>query len=259
MSRLSQLSRSVENKVVLVTGAASGMGLATAKLFADEGAKVAVTDINTAGVAKAVSDICNSGGIAQGWIMDVSDRGQVQTVIQEIGDQFGGLDVVVNNAAMIFSGAIDGDQFEQAWDKSIDVILSSQVRVIRASLPQLRKSKTPRIINIASTEGLGAIANTVAYTAAKHGVVGITRSLAVELGPEGITVNCICPGPVHTGMTKNIPDEHKQKFARRYTALKRYAQPEEIAHATLSLALPASSFITGAILPVDGGLTARNG
>ena len=96
------------------------------------------------------------------------------------------------------------------------------------------------------------------YTAAKTGVVGLTRSLAVELGPEAITVNCVCPGPINTGMTAAIPDEQKAIFARRRVALKRYAEPEEVAHATLSLALPAAQYITGVVLPVDGGMTIKN-
>ena len=124
-------------------------------------------------------------------------------------------------------------------------------------LPHLRESSSPRIVNIASTEGLGATAGISPYTAAKHGVIGLTRSLAVELGKEGITVNCICPGPIHTGMTERIPDEAKQIYARRRTALRRYGDPEEVAQATLSLCLPAASFITGVALPVDGGLTVR--
>ena len=112
---------------------------------------------------------------------------------------------------------------------------------IRAALPHLRESSNPRIVNIASTEGLGATKGGSPYTAAKHGVIGLTRSLAVELGSEGITVNCICPGPIKTGMTQAIPDEQKQIYARRRVALKRYAEPEEVAHGSLNFAyrLPA--------------------
>jgi 3-oxoacyl-[acyl-carrier protein] reductase len=105
---------------------------------------------------------------------------------------------------------------------------------------------------------LGATALHSPYSAAKAGVVGLTRSLAVELGRDGITVNCICPGPIATGMTARISDEHKAIYAKRRTALGRYGDPEEVAHMTLSLCLPAASFLTGAIIPVDGGLMARN-
>ena len=127
-----------------------------------------------------------------------------------------------------------------------------------AALPYLRESQNPRIVNIASTEGLGATKFGSPYTAAKHGVIGLTRSLAVELGPEAITVNCICPGPIRTGMTEAIPEEQKEVYARRRVALKRYADPEEVAHGTLNFCLPSASFMTGAVLPVDGGLTIKN-
>ena len=106
--------------------------------------------------------------------------------------------------------------------------------------------------------GLGATPGLTPYVASKTGVTGLTRGLAVDLGPEGITVNCICPGPIKTNMTSAIPDDHKTIYAKRRTALKRYGEPEEVAHMTLSLVLPAASFITGAVIPVDGGLTVRN-
>ena len=130
--------------------------------------------------------------------------------------------------------------------------------MIRAALPHLRKSAAPRIVNIASTEALGATSRDSPYAAAKAAVTGLTRALAVELGPEGITVNCICPGPILTGMTAGVPDADKQVYAKRRTALRRYGRPEEVAHITLSLCLPAASYITGATIPVDGGLMARN-
>ena len=135
---------------------------------------------------------------------------------------------------------------------------TAHTRTIRAALPWLRRAPHPRIVNIASTEGLGATRFGSPYTAAKTGVIGLTRSLAVELGPEGITVNCICPGPIRTGMTAAIAEEAKLEYARRRTALRRYADPEEVAQMTLSLVLPAASFTTGVALPVDGGLTIRN-
>jgi 3-oxoacyl-[acyl-carrier protein] reductase len=129
---------------------------------------------------------------------------------------------------------------------------------VRAALPYLRRSDAARIVNVSSTEGLGATRFASAYTAAKHGVIGLTRALAVELGRAGITVNCICPGPIRTGITDGIPEEAKKEFARRRTILGRYGDPEEVAHATLSLVLPAASYITGAYLVIDGGVTVRN-
>jgi 3-oxoacyl-[acyl-carrier protein] reductase len=122
----------------------------------------------------------------------------------------------------------------------------------------LARNGDGRVVNIASTEGLGATAFMSPYTASKHGVIGLTRSLAVELAPRGVTVNAICPGPIHTGMTAVIPDEAKQKFARRRVPMRRYGEPEEVAHMVLSLVLPAASYVTGAVIPVDGGLTVQN-
>jgi len=178
--------------------------------------------------------------------------------VNEVAAHFGGLDIIVNNAGISVRVAIDDPGYEEAWAKGIAVMLTAHPRIIRAALPFLRKSKSPRIVNIASTEALGATALHSPYSAAKGGVTSLTRSLAVELGREGITVNCICPGPIRTAITDRIPEDHKAIYAKRRTALGRYGAPEEVAHMTLSLCLPAASFLTGAVIPVDGGLMARN-
>ena len=258
MSRLSNLSRSIEGSVAIVTGAASGMGAATAKLFAEQGARVAALDLNEGPLNAVVEEIETAGKAAKGWTIDLDDGEAIKATFSEIGTHFGGMDILVNNAGISMFAPIDGDEYEDAWNLSLSVLLTAHTRTIRAALPFLRQSSNPRIVNIASTEGLGATKFGSPYTAAKTGVIGLTRSLAVELGSEGITVNCICPGPINTGMTQAIPDDAKAEFARRRVALKRYADPEEVAQATLSLVLPASSFITGVALPVDGGLTIRN-
>ena len=256
--RLSELSRSIEGKVAIVTGAASGMGRATARLFADEGAKVAALDITQDALDQVVAEIAEAGYPVRGWQLDVADLEAIKRVIGEVAGEFGGIDILINNAGIGAGGPIDGDEYEATWQRALDVLITAHVRMIRAALPHLRASGAGRIVNIASTEGLGATKYGSAYTAAKTGVIGLTRSLAVEFGTEGITVNCICPGPIRTGMTAGIPEEQKVEYARRRVALKRYAEPEEVAHATLSLVLPAASFITGVALPVDGGLTIKN-
>ncbi len=255
---LSKLSRSVVGHVVIVTGAASGMGRATAHLFADMGARVAALDLNKEALDLVVGEMQDAGYEARGWQLDLADRPAIARVIADVGEHFGAIDILVNNAGISIPAPIDSDGYEAAWDRSLAILLTAHTATIRAALPRLRDSKHPRIINIASTEALGATKFGSPYTAAKAGVTGLTRSLALELGGEGITVNCVCPGPINTGMTARIPAEQKEIFARRRTALKRYAEPEEVAHATLSLALPASQYITGVTLPVDGGLTIRN-
>ena len=210
MSRLSALSRSVVEVPVLITGAASGMGRATARLFADEGAKVAVTDLDPAAVDVVVQEILAAGGTAKGWRLDVTDESEANVVVGEMVEAFGGVAVLVNNAGIVIPAAIDAPDYLETWSHSFDVLLTGQVRLIRAALPHLRAAPFARIINIASTEGWGATRFGGPYTAAKHGVVGLTKSMAVELGREGITVNCVCPGPINTAMTASIPTTTKQ-------------------------------------------------
>ncbi|WP_374532955.1 SDR family NAD(P)-dependent oxidoreductase [Phenylobacterium sp.] len=255
---MSRFSRSLKGSRVLVTGAAGGMGLATARAFAEEGAHVALTDHLAGPVEDAAAALRAQGLSARAWKLDVSDAAEIAATVKAIGEALGGLDAVVNNAGVSAFSPIDSDGYEAVWDRAMAILLSAHQRVIRAALPFLRASAAPRIVNIASTEALGATAMDSPYAAAKAGVTGLTRALAVELGREGITVNCICPGPIATGMTAGIADDQKAVFARRRTALLRYGEPEEVAHMTLSLCLPAASYITGATIPVDGGLMARN-
>ncbi|MCZ6890717.1 MAG: SDR family NAD(P)-dependent oxidoreductase, partial [Gammaproteobacteria bacterium] len=222
------------------------------------GAKVAVTDINAEPLEKVAAEIEAAGYPVKAWRLDVSDPDEIKTVIDGIAAHFGGIDILVNNAGIGAGGPVDGDEYEETWQRALDVMVTAHIRTIRASLPYLRKSGGGRIVNIASTEALGATKYGSAYTVAKTAVTGLTRSLAVEFGTENITVNCVCPGPIRTGMTDAISEENKQEYARRRVALKRYAEPEEVAHGTLNFVLPSSSFMTGVIMPIDGGLTIKN-
>lgn len=249
------LSRSIAGRVAVVTGAASGMGRATARLFAAEGAQVAVIDLDRA-ACEAVAAECGSG--ARAYALDVSDGEAIIRTVAQIAEDFEGIDILVNNAGVSSFCGLDDPAYDDVWHRAIAVMLTAHQRMVRAALPWLRQSDAARIVNIASTEGLGATPGDTPYVAAKTGVIGLTRGLAVDLGPEGITVNCICPGPICTAMTDAVAEEHKTIFAKRRTALKRYGEPEEVAHVTLSLVLPAASYITGAAIPVDGGLMARN-
>ncbi|MHA6333335.1 SDR family NAD(P)-dependent oxidoreductase [Qipengyuania sp. CAU 1752] len=255
MSDTPDRSRSIAGRVAIVTGAASGMGRATAKLFADEGAMVAVTDLDLAACEDVVTQC---GANARAYALDVADKDAIERVVAQIAEDFGAIDILVNNAGVSCFCPLDAEDYDDIWHRAVAVMLTAHQRMVRAALPHLRRSDAARIVNIASTEGLGATRGDTPYVAAKTGVTGLTRGLAVDLGQEGITVNCICPGPIRTAMTDPVADEYKVIFARRRTVLNRYGEPEEVAHMTLSLVLPAASYITGAVIPVDGGLMARN-
>jgi 3-oxoacyl-[acyl-carrier protein] reductase len=257
MPRLSTLSRSVAGRVAIVTGGASGMGRATAFLLADEGARVAVAD-RSPGVEDVATAIRDAGGDAHAWALDVREPAAIAGFVADVVERFGALNILINNAGVSLPAPIDWDGYEEAWATTFAVNLTAYVRLIRVALAHLRADGAGRIVNISSTEGLGATASISPYTASKHGVIGLTRALAVELGSTGVTVNAVCPGPINTGMTSAIPDPDKQKFARRRVPLRRYGDPEEVAHATLSLVLPAASYINGAVVVVDGGMTAKN-
>jgi 3-oxoacyl-[acyl-carrier protein] reductase len=258
MARLTSLSRSVADRVVLVTGAASGMGRATAHLLADEGAKVGVVDRDAEGLEAVADEIRGVGAAVHPVVADLGDPATPAAVVGEVRRALGRLDGLVNNAGVSNHLPFDDDGFAEVWATTLAINLTAQALFARAALPDLVRNGDGRIVNVASTEGLGATAQIAPYTSSKHGVIGLTRSLAVEYGKTGVTVNCVCPGPIRTAMTARIPESDKQVYARRRTALRRYGDPEEVAHATLSLLLPAASFITGAVIVVDGGLTIRN-
>jgi 3-oxoacyl-[acyl-carrier protein] reductase len=262
VARLTTRSRSVAGKRAIVTGSASGIGRATAQLLTDEGARVAVVDLGDERVAAVVDELQDAHGddAAAGFATDVADPQQVVDLVDGVVERFGGVDILVNNAGISRPAGADASDadFEDVWAATFAVNLTAQARLIRAALPHLQASGEGRVVNIASTEGLIATRGLTAYTASKHGVIGLTKSLAVELGRTGVTLNCVCPGPINTGMTAVIPDEDKERYARRRVPLRRYGEPEEIAHMVLSLVLPAASFVNGAVVVVDGGLTIRH-
>lgn len=256
--RLSYLDRSVAGRVVLVTGAASGMGRAVAHLFADEGARVGLIDRTAGGIELVADEINDAGGTCAGRVADVTDRGAIFAAIEGIRTELGPIDILVNNAGVAITAPIDSDGYDAAWSSTIGTNLEAYTFLIRSCLDDLLRNSDGRIVNIASTEALGATPFMTPYTASKHGVVGLTRGLAVELGRRGITTNCVAPGPIRTGMTAAISEGDKHAFAQRRVPVGRYGEPEEVAHAVLSLSLPSASFINGTVLVVDGGLIAQN-
>ncbi|MEP1144819.1 MAG: SDR family NAD(P)-dependent oxidoreductase [Henriciella sp.] len=260
MKPYQDLDRSVAGKTVLITGAASGMGRATAHLFAREGANVMATDMNQEGVEAVATEIRDAGYDAvRALALDVSDHGAIKASVDATVEAFGALDILINNAGFARLTHPSEEAYEDVWHDSINVMLTAHQRLIRAALPHLMKTETGgRIVNISSTEGLGGTPGNGPYVAAKHGVIGLTRAMANDLGRDGITCNAICPGPIETNINASIPDEHKVIFAKRRVPLRRYGIPEEVAHITLSCCLPAASYLNGVVIPVDGGLTIKN-
>lgn len=261
---LSKLSRSVEGARVLITGAGSGMGRATAHVFADQGAHVVVADRDASGVAAVVAEITAEYGPdrVRGVTGDVSTPQGRNELVAAVVDAWGGVDVLINNAgvSLVTSVFSDEDSFLQNWDQTLAINVSAHAHLIRLCLPYLMKAPNGgRVVNIASTEGIVATGGLSAYTASKHAVIGLTKNCAVELGRHNITVNAICPGPIDTAMTAGIEQDDKEKYARRKVPLRRYGIPEEVAQMTLSLCLPAASYTNGAALVVDGGMTIKHG
>lgn len=238
------------------------MGRATAHLFADEGARVAVNDLRQENVAAVVAEIVGAHGpdAAIGLPCDIADASALEALVGDVVAALGGLDVVVNNAGVALgnSAFMDLDEFDSNWQRSMDVNVTAQARLIHLARSHLAESGEGRIVNIASTEAIVTTAGMAGYAASKAAVVGLTKSFAVELGRHGITVNCICPGPIRTGMTAGITDADKETYARRRVPLRRYGDPEEVAQMTLSMCLPAASFLNGAVVPVDGGMSIRH-
>ncbi len=248
---------------MIVTGAASGMGRATAHLFADEGARVAVVDLGAERVLAVADEIRAIHGpdAVLEVVCDVSDHAALKSLVATVVERWGGIDVLINNAgvSMITSAFQDEESYEANWATTLDVNLTAHSRLVRLALPHLRAAEGGgRVVNIASTESIVVTAGMTAYAASKAGVVGLTKSLAVELGRHNVTVNCICPGPINTGMTASIDDDAKTIYAKRRVPLRRYGDPEEVAQMTLSLCLPAASFLNGASIPVDGGMSIRH-
>ena len=223
---------------------------------------MAVVDLGEDRVRAVVGEIeaVHGPNVAAGFVADVGHHDALKAMVAGVTAAFGGIDVLINNAgvSLINSAFQDEESFESNWATTLDVNLTAHARLIRLCLPSLQDAGGGRIVNIASTESIVTTAGLAAYAATKAGVVGLTKSFAVELGRHGITVNCICPGPINTGMTAGIDDAAKATYAKRRVPLRRYGDPEEVAHMTVNLCLPSSSFVNGAIIPVDGGMTIRH-
>jgi 3-oxoacyl-[acyl-carrier protein] reductase len=244
----------LENRAAIVTGAASGIGRATAQLFAREGAQVLAVDLPGKGLADAHGDQSRVACLEQ----DVGAPEAAGNIVGAAAERFGRLDIVMNNAGIAFNAAVE-TMTDEIWERSLTINLTAQMRICRRALPLLKQSPAGRIINVASVMAEGTGLGLAAYCASKAGVAGLTRTLALELGRDGITANYIEPGAIETGMTSPLwkarPDV-ADIWAKK-AALRRLGQPVDIARAALFLASDDGGFVTGHGLVVDGGLMLR--
>jgi NAD(P)-dependent dehydrogenase (short-subunit alcohol dehydrogenase family) len=247
-----------DGKVALVTGASSGMGRATAQAFAEAGAAVVLADRNEETLRAATDELTSAGRKVLGVACDVADEAQVSAMVERAVAAFGRLGAAFNNAGVQSPALKIADVGNAEYERVMAINLRGVWNCMKHELRRMREQGSGAIVNCSSIGGLIGLPGRAAYHASKHGVIGLTRSLAVELGAKGVTVNCVCPGPIRTGMTDAIPEEHKDLYARRRVPLRRYGEPEEVAHATLSLVLPAASFVNGAVVVVDGGMHIRH-
>lgn len=249
----------LEGKVVVVTGAANGIGRATAVICAREGAKVVVADIDNDGGALTVKMIEDSGGEAFFASTDVTDRQQTEELIESAVERFGGIDAAFNNAGIEGEAASIERCTEDNWRHVLDVNLSGVFRCMQAEIPAMLAGGGGSVVNCASVAGLVGFNNIPAYVASKHGVIGLTKAAALDLAPQGVRVNAVCPGVIETDMITRFTRGNPQAAAG-LTAMEpvgRMGQPEEIGEMVAWLLSDQASFVIGQAIAVDGGLVAR--
>ncbi|MGB7161463.1 MAG: SDR family oxidoreductase [Tepidisphaeraceae bacterium] len=245
----------LQNKITIVTGAAHGIGRAIALRFAEEGAAVLVADIDEHAGEETAAEIRKTGRPASFVRCDVSVAAQVEHVVKLAGEKSGRIDVLVNNAAVLGPWHDVAAATEAEWERYFRVSLLGASLFIKAALPYMLPHRSGSIINVSSVQGLVGARSSVAYTSVKHGLIGLTRSVAYDYGPQSIRCNALCPGAIRTRISPEVGSEqHERQIGK--TMLGRTGEPIEVAHAAVFLASDESSYVTGAVLPVDGGWTA---
>ncbi len=239
----------LRDKIAWITGAGSGIGAVTAKRFAAEGAKLALTDVNQESLDKVASEI---GGDVLTTIADVSNRDQVQANAKNIVEKFGQLDILIANAGLTRDG-LSLKMSEANWDLVLDVNLKGTFFCCQAAMRHMMSQKSGRIVTTASVASLGNPGQ-VNYSAAKAGIIGLTKTLALELAHFGITVNCVAPGATDTPMLQALKDEVREGMLKMIP-LKRFASPDDIAAAHLFFCSDDAAYVTGQVLFVDGGIS----
>ncbi|CAN7386218.1 SDR family oxidoreductase [Paenibacillus sp. LjRoot153] len=248
------------NKVAIVTGAASGVGRAIAELYAQEGAKVVVADLNEQAIAAVVDGINQAGGIAIGVVANVMNEYEIQAMVEKAANEFGSVDILVNNAGIMDGFRLIETIEDDLWERVLNINLSGPMRAIRKALPFMLKQGGGVIVNIASAAGITGGKGGVAYTAAKHGVVGLTKNVGYTYAKSGIRCNAIAPGGVRTNIGSsmgNIDMAGMQTFREGAgTQRSEAVDPIEIATVALFLASEDSRFVNGTVIAADGGWTA---
>ena len=248
-----------KDKVALVTGAGSGIGRAAARIFAREGAKVAAADVNRASAEETVGMIREAGGEAFGLQADVSKAAEVETMVDAVVGTYGRLDCAFNNAGIEGVLASTANYTEADWAPVIAVNLTGVWLCMKYEIPRLLETGGGAIVNTSSAAGLLGAPRMPAYVASKHGVVGLTKTAALEYAKSGVRVNAVCPGVIDTSMVGRLKERRPRMFEKivRGEPIGRIGQPEEVAETAVWLCSDAASFVTGHAMSVDGGIVAQ--
>ena len=247
----------LQGKVDLVTGGASGIGRATALAFARDGAKVAIADVDVAGSHETLRLITERGGQALFVRTDVTRGAEVEALINEVVNAYGRLDCAFNNAGTVGKPSSTAQCKEEDWDFVISVDLKGVYLCLKYEILHMLRQGQGAVVNAASVAGLIGVENNVAYVAAKHGVVGLTKAAALECAQAGIRVNAVCPGFVRTPILGLDGTPESESRYARLQPMARLAEPDEVAEAVVWLCSDAASYVTGHAMSIDGGLAAR--